>query len=249
MAQIEKILVSKTGKKFYYRKGQDVHTQFGVIKESDILSAKDGSEISSNTGEGFHLISPTFMDLYRKIKRGPQIIPLKDISAIIAETGINKDSEIVEAGSGSGGSSCFFGHMAKKVTTYENRDEFAEIAEKNIAFLGLDNVTLKRKNIYEGIDEKDVDLILFDLPDPWLGIDIAKNALKVGGYLVSYSPTTPQLSDFSEESRKHPEFRLIKIIEVSEREWEAKERKVRPKSQSIGHSGFLVFLRKIGNSS
>ena len=37
----------------------------------------------------------------------------------------------------------------------------------------------------------------------------------------------------------------LKTIEIIEREWDVQGRKVRPKSQPIGHSGFLTFVRKI----
>ena len=70
---------------------------------------------------------------------------------------------------------------------------------------------------------------------------------KPGGFLVSYSPTIPQVSDFVAEIKKHGHFALIKTIEISEREWEISERKIRPKSTAIGHSGFLTFVRKIGS--
>ena len=41
------------------------------------------------------------------------------------------------------------------------------------------------------------------------------------------------------------DYKFIKTIEVAEKEWEVKGRKVRPKSQSIGHSGFLTFARRM----
>ena len=44
------------------------------------LKAKTGSKISSNTKKEFTIFNPYFIDLYRKIKRDAQIIPLKDIA-------------------------------------------------------------------------------------------------------------------------------------------------------------------------
>jgi tRNA(1-methyladenosine) methyltransferase and related methyltransferases len=52
----------------------------------------------------------------------------------------------------------------------------------------LDYVELKLKNINEGIDEKDIDLIILDIPDPWNTLEHAYNSLKFGGYLVSFLP-------------------------------------------------------------
>jgi tRNA A58 N-methylase Trm61 len=51
--------------------------------------------------------------------------------------------------------------------------------------------------------------------------------------------------DFVEEVKKHEELLYLETTETIEREWEVSERKVRPRSQQIGHSGFLTFVRKI----
>ena len=47
MDKIKKVLINRFGKKFYFR-GSDVHTKFGVIKEQDIVKAKDGDVVKSN---------------------------------------------------------------------------------------------------------------------------------------------------------------------------------------------------------
>ena len=72
-----------------------------------------------------------------------------------------------------------------------------------------------------------------------------EKALKIGGFLVSYSPSVPQVMDFVNIISKNKEFLILKTIEVIERKWEVDERKVRPVSQSIGHSGFLTFVRRV----
>ena len=108
-----------------------------------------------------------------------------------------------------------------------------------------EHIKIKNKNIYDGISEKNVDLIVLDLPEPWKAIEAAKISLKVGGFLVSYSPTIPQTNDFVNEINKNENFVHIKTSEIIEREWDIDERKVRPRSQAIGHSGFISFVRKI----
>ncbi len=238
---VDRILLTEDGRVFQV-KDQDAHTQFGVVKLADIKKAKLGSTVKSNTGKEFIVIEPNFLDLFKKIKRGPQIIPLKDVGAIIAETGINKESKVLDAGAGSGALACFLARLVKSVTSYEIRDDFADIAEGNVKKLQLRNVTIKRKDIYQGITEKNLDLIVLDLPEPWQAIKHAHAALKPGAFLVNYSPTTPQVGDFVNQLEG---FTHIKTIELIEREWDVKGRKVRPKSQGIGHSGFLTFCRRL----
>ncbi len=246
MDKIRKVAITLQGRKFYVKdSNQDLHTQYGFIKTEDLKKAKDGSLLKSNTGKEFFIFSPYFIDTYKKIKRDAQIIPLKDIGLIITETGINKKSRILDAGSGSGALACFLASIAKEVITYEIRQDFMEVVKKNIEFLGLKNIKIKNKNIYNEVEEKNIDVATLDVPEPWLAIESCSKALKPGGFLVSYSPSVPQVADFVNALRNNANFIYLKTIEVIEREWEVDERKVRPNSQGIGHSGFLSFARKI----
>ena len=248
MDSIKRILITKQGRKFYAKDlEQDLHTQYGFVKKEDLKKSKEGDVIKSNTEKEFFIFEPSFIDLYRKIKRDAQIIPLKDIGYIIAETGINKESRILDAGAGSGALSCFLASIAKEVVTYEIREDFIEIVKKNIEFLGLKNIKIKNKNVYNEIEEKEMDVMTLDVPEPWNAIDNCAKALKSGGFIVSYSPSVPQVADFVNAIRKNESFVYIKTVEISEREWEVEERKVRPKSRGLGLSGFLSFAMKVTN--
>ena len=248
MNQIKKVLITKEGRKFYAGElDKDIHTQYGFIKKEDLNKAKEGSLLKSNTNKEFFIFNPSFIDLYRKIKRDAQIIPLKDIGLIIAETGINKKSRVLDAGSGSGALACFLASIAKEVITYEIRDDFIVIVKSNIDFLGLKNVKIRKKDIYTEIDDKNIDVLILDLPEPWKAIESCAKALKPGGFIVSYSPSVPQVADFVNALRKNENFVYLKTAEMTEREWEVEERRVRPKSTGIGHSGFLSFGRKVTN--
>jgi tRNA (adenine57-N1/adenine58-N1)-methyltransferase catalytic subunit len=242
--KVERILVTKHGKKFYVRNlKEDFHSNLGIIKKKD-LNKKYGV-VKSNKDEEMSIFVPQFIDLYSKIKRAPQIIPRKDLGLIIMETGIGKNSVVVDAGSGSGALCSALGNIVKKVVSYEIREDFYKIAKDNIKMLGLSNVKIKNKDVILGIDEKNVDLVTLDMPNPWDVVQSVRGALRTGGFLVSYSPTVPQVMDFVKTVRKCSGLVYLKTVEVSEREWEVDERKVRPKSQQIGHSGFISFIRKV----
>jgi len=140
MSAIKKILVAEEGKIFYVRDlSKDYHCQFGFIKKED-LKKKDGSTVTTNTVKKLQILSPSFIDKYSRIKRLPQIIPLKDIGSIVATTGVNKNSKVVDAGTGSGALSFFLANIVKEVTSYEIRKDFIKIAEENIEQLQLKNV-------------------------------------------------------------------------------------------------------------
>ena len=239
-----KALYSKE-KKFYVEDTtKDYHCQYGVIRKSD-FKKKAGTKIKTNTNKELTILDSDFMDSYRRIKRGAQIVSFKDIGAIIAYTGINKKSLAVDAGAGSGALACFLAHICKEVTTYEKREDFYKIVKENKEKLKLNNLKIKNKDVFRGIEEIDVDLVTLDLPDPWNALGVVDKALKVGGYLISYSPTIPQITDFVNAVGKKGNYIHQRTIELIKREWEIEERKVRPVTTQNVHTGFLSFFRKI----
>ncbi|MEM4756197.1 MAG: tRNA methyltransferase, partial [Candidatus Woesearchaeota archaeon] len=99
---MKRILISKTGKRYVVADcSHDYHCSDGFILARD-LQKPPGSIVFTNTGVSFVLLEPTFLDLYSKIKRKAQTIPLKDLGMILAYTGVGKESTVVEAGTGSG---------------------------------------------------------------------------------------------------------------------------------------------------
>jgi len=225
---------------------KDFHCAEGVITAAD-LGKTDGNRVTSNMGKRFCVIDPSWKDRYQKIERGAQVIPLKEVGAIITEAGINKESIVVDAGAGSGALAAFLAGICCHVTTYDIREDHLATVQKNIVKLGLVNLTAKLGDFYQGIEERGADLVTLDLPEPWRGLETAASSLKVGGHLIAYNPSIPQISDFVEAIRADSRFMLIRVIEIIEREWEMDGRKVRPKSKSSIHSGFLAVTRFISS--
>ena len=70
---------------------KDVNTMYGIIAKED-LAKPSGSVIKTkNTGKDFILLDASYIDIYKRFRKLPQTIPLKDIGLIIGETGVNKD--------------------------------------------------------------------------------------------------------------------------------------------------------------
>ena len=85
-------------------------------------------------------------------------------------------------------------------------------------------------------------MITLDLKEPWKVLRYAEKSLKKEGFLFCYLPTINQVELLLKEARRY-KFKLIKLTELIEREWETDDR-LRPKSQIIGHTGFLMFFAK-----
>ena len=73
---------------------KDYHTEFGFVKAKDLNKKK----VKTNKGVEFFVFDADFIDLFKRIKRNAQIITAKDSAVIAAETGLNKESRVVDAG-------------------------------------------------------------------------------------------------------------------------------------------------------
>jgi len=235
---IKKVLIDEQGNKYYWSSG-DLHTKDGKVKESDILK---GGKVTSHLKKEFIVLDATFSDQTEKIERGPAVISKKDIGNIIVTTGINHESKIVDIGTGSGMLALHLAHISGNVTSYEKSQEFADIAKKNAEQCGV-TIKIKVKDIAEGIEEKNCDLITIDLKEPWLIVHHMETSLKRGGFCVAYLPHITQVQRLCVEAEKL-NFYVQKVSETIEREWIVDELKARPHNIGIQHTGFLVFLRK-----
>lgn len=234
MKEINKVLFYKD-KKYYWSKG-DFHSNEGYIKEENI---KNGI-VKTNTDKEFFISDADFSDKIEKIRRGPQAMMNKDMGFIITTTGIGKDSVVLEAGSGSGKLTAMLANICKKVYSYEQKGDVLKIAKENIKFLNFKNVVFKNQDIKE-IKEKNIDVIILDLSNPWDYIKGCHNALKSGGHLAVYVPTITQVNEFVKENKL---FHVNRVVELLKRPWFVEGRKVRPNSRMIGHTAFLIFCRK-----
>ena len=69
-------------------------------------------------------------------------------------------------------------------------------------------------------------------------------SLKVGGWLAVYAPYIDQ-AEIAYRVAKKLNFYNIEILETLERGLEVRPQGVRPKTRMVGHTGYLVFARKL----
>ena len=181
--------------------------------------------------------------IYRKMKRGPQVILPKDIGIIIAYSGIDKNSVCIDAGTGSGWLAVSLARICKKVYSYDVRKEFTAIARKNREMLGLDNLVLKTGDITKRIDKKNADLFTLDMPDAEKALGTAKKALRDDGVVAAYLPHAEQLNRFAERLNDLG-FYDVYAIEVIVRDMLVRKEGTRPSTSGIWHTAYLAFARK-----
>ncbi|MBD3390354.1 methyltransferase domain-containing protein [Candidatus Micrarchaeota archaeon] len=184
-----------------------------------------------------------FPPLLAGMKRGPAVMIPKDIGMVISYTGIGKKSRVLEAGAGSGFSTIVLANICKDVISYERKGEFAKIAEGNVKKAGLKNVKIKQKDILDGIREKNLDLVLLDMPGADKAVPPAYKALGKKGQLVGFLPNSEQAKEFYFKCGESG-FRTVFMLENMVREYEVRPYGMRPKNIGLTHTAYLVFARK-----
>ena len=168
----------------------------GVFDPSILVGKKYGEKITIGSKK-FWIFRPSVMDKLHSLKRMAQIILPKDQAHIILNCSIEHGQTVLEAGIGSGSLTIALATAVApdgKVISYDIRKDFISHALKNLEKSRLDQyVKTKQKDITKGIDEKDLDAVIIDIPNPWDAIGHAWSALKPGGYLCCYSPLISQV--------------------------------------------------------
>ena len=160
-------------------------------------------------------------------------------------------ARVVEAGAGSGALTCSLLRAVGEsglVSSYEKREDFAEIAARNVErFFGGPHPAwrLTLGDVAEKCTDDDVDRVVLDMLAPWEVLDTAAGALTPGGVLCCYVATTTQLSRIVESVREHGGFTEPTSWESIVRGWHVDGLAVRPEHRMIGHTGFLVTARRM----
>jgi tRNA (adenine57-N1/adenine58-N1)-methyltransferase len=79
---------------------------------------------------------------------------------------------------------------------------------------------------------------------PWMALENVWKSLSGSGVFLSFSPTIEQVIETTKELQKHP-FIEIETVELMLREITVAHNKTRPRTQMIGHSGYLTSARKV----
>ena len=219
----------------------------GVLDPTSLIGKEYGKQIEIGNKQ-FWILLPSVQDKLQSVHRHAQIILPRDAAHILINCSIESGQHVIEAGIGSGSLTIALATAVApdgKIISYDVRNDFIEYALKNIRKAGLEQyVFTKLKDITKEIEEKELDAIILDIPNPWEAMENVWNALKVGGYFCSYSPLISQVEKTVKELRKHS-FIEIKTFENIQREMIVNTHGTRPSFDMLGHTGYLTFARKI----
>lgn len=221
-----------------------LHTEFGFIELGDLLDKEFGDIISSHKGKNFVIQKPRMPDFFKHAKRtGAPMMP-KDIGVILAYTGLNKNDVVLDSGTGSGILAMYLGSVAKRVVSYEVREDFIKVARRNIEMAGLDNVEVRCGNIVDEIKDLDekFDVITLDTMDSKDVIPHVKKVLLPGGFVVTYSPFLEQTKEIRSAIKKAGVLE-VHTFECMEREISFSDRGTRPATARVGHTGYITVAR------
>lgn len=242
-----KMILDERGKKYVLKPGEDFQSDLGIVKADVLDNAEVGDEVKSHLDHTFKIMKPNINDFIDIMDRRCSILIQKDIGQVLAHSGLGAGCRVVDAGTGAGAIALNFGNVVGPegdVYTYEIREDFAEVAQKNIDRFGITNIHVKNKNIKDGIDEDNLDLVFLDLPKPFEIFEEVMESLNVGGWLCVYAPYIDQ-AETSYRVAKKLGFYDIEMFETLERGLEVRTQGVRPKTRMVGHSGYLMFARKL----
>jgi tRNA (adenine57-N1/adenine58-N1)-methyltransferase len=241
------LLIDRKARRYMITLAEDetYHCHLGRLFHNDIIGSSLGGWYRTDKGHILLGVHPTMGDFVRQMPRGPQIIYPKDLGNIINFADIFPGATVIEGGLGSGAlTSALLRAVGStgKVINYEIDESVLPKAMRNIERItpGSSNLEVKIRDIYQGIDESNVDRVVLDVPEPWQAIPGIGDALVMGGILLSFVPTILQVQKLVLGLEEDGRFQMIESLETMLRTWHITERSVRPDHRMIAHSGFLT---------
>ena len=247
------VLVDKVGRRHRVRlRAGDRHSiHSGFILHDDVIGRPEGIVVTTQLGARLLAVRPTFADQVTGRRRQTQPIYPKDLGAILVAADLYPGARVLEAGTGTGALTMAalraVGERGE-VVSYEAREEFLEAARRAIVeTMGTlhSNLHLKLGDVYAGVEERDMDRVLLDLPEPWQAAPTAKTALRPGGIVFAHCPNVSQVQRFFDCLRELRGFGMLEAFELLQRGWTVRGRSMRPSHRMVAHTGFLCFARRL----
>src|SRR5689334_14226849 len=235
------------------KQGGEFHTHRGIIDLGSVIGLPEGSVVKSTNGDQFLVLRPLLVDYVMSMPRGAQVVYPKDAAQIVHEGDIFPGARVLEAGAGSGALTCSLLRAVGPeglVTSYEQRADHAEHAERNVSVFHGGQVPDNWQLIISDVSDSELpdgsfDRAVLDMLAPWEVLAAVARLLIPGGVLIIYVATVTQLSRAVEALRAQQCWTEPRSWETLQRGWNVVGLAVRPQHSMRGHTAFLIFTRRL----
>ena len=224
------------------RAGAKAHGHKGYLEHDRIIGALEGTVARASSGATYLVFRPRLSEYALEMPRKSAIVYPKDVGIILVWADIYPGATVVESGLGSGSLTLALLRAVGptgQVIVYEQRADMIPPALANIrgfALRGEDpdgeagpsNLIVRERDVYEGIEETDVDQLVLDLPEPWRVLPHALDFLRPGGVVACYSRRSSRCSGRSRSWRRLAGSGRSSRWRCCTRPWHVKGQAVRP---------------------
>ncbi len=244
------VLIDERGKRYYerLRVGGQFTSNRGIIPHDELIGRHTGRQVLTHRHEPFVLLRPTFYEELLTLERRSAIIYPKDIGIILLKLDVASGDRVIEAGAGSGALTCALARAVAPggcVHSFEMRADMLSVARRNLERLTLrDYVHLEQRDIADGFDLQGIGALFLDVREPWSYMPQVRDALAYGGRFGALVPTTNQVSQLL-AALPEAELGCAEVLETMLREFKPLPGRLRPDDLMVGHTGYLIFARKI----
>jgi tRNA (adenine57-N1/adenine58-N1)-methyltransferase len=250
---IEFLQFGKPAFRTVLRPGASANVRGHRFKNDLLVGLEPGTAVRSQQGETFFLARPTLADWVESMPRHAKTIYPKEAGPILLHGDVFPGARVLEAGLGSGGLTLSLLRAVGptgQVISYDLREKSLEKGQANVALWHGEapaNHTVRERDVYAGIDAEDrgLDRLILDVPEPWQVVPHAREALLPGGILVAFLPSVTQAHELVNALRNSGAWAEIKTLETMQRAWKVGRQSARPENQGIPHTGFLTFARHV----
>jgi tRNA (adenine57-N1/adenine58-N1)-methyltransferase len=245
------LVLDRKGRRYLVEleRSADFHTHLGNISHDELIGETEGVRVVSSRDHALLAVKPTMADFTKAMPRIATVVYPKDLGPILVHGDIFPGAKVLEAGAGSGAVTIALLRAIGdrgSLASYDLRADMIERTRSNVNAMIPDpaNLVLKQGDVYEGFEERELDRIVLDLPEPWRVVPHAAAALAPGGIFLSFLPTVLQVHDLTLALKADGSFDIIETTEVMMRTWSVGRRSVRPDHRMVGHTGFITTARR-----
>lgn len=248
------LLIDEKGREYLrsLRPGRRFDFSGGFLDADDIIGKPDGLEARTSSGNRILVFRPTYARLIPNLPRQAQVIYPKDTGSFLVYGDIYPGARVIETGVGPGALTLALLRAIGPegtLVSIERREDHIEMARETVARFHGDapNWRTVHAEAADALGEERADRVILDLPEPVPALGPAADALRPGGVVCSWVPTTIQLEQLGAGLRAERRFAEAQTFELMQRFWHVAERSVRPDHRMVAHTGFFTTAWRLGD--